>query len=234
MVITYASQILRQSQHQYCTTRREMLAAVTMGTHFCSYLRGAQFTLCTDHRSLRWLQKFRNSDGMLARWYVLLGQFSVTFEYRPGSQHANADGLSRPCGQCLRPDLCWILTLVYLRSGGVLNQIEGDREVVIAYASPDSPTVATSVLYYTSQNVGCCYDVYSFSLYLRVLCSLCAPTTGPSGGFKSFAIVTVCWLAGICFSASSQSCSNTDLDLSTLMWMAFHVSAVSVYDRIVQ
>ena len=75
-----------------------------MCRHFCSYLRGAQFTLRTDHRSLRWLQKFRNSDGILARWYMLLGQFSVTFEYRPGSQHPNADGISRQCGQCLRPD----------------------------------------------------------------------------------------------------------------------------------
>ena len=38
---------------------------------------------------------------MLARWYLL---FSVTFEYRPGAQHANADGMSRQCGQCQRPD----------------------------------------------------------------------------------------------------------------------------------
>ena len=41
---------------------------------------------------------------MLACWYLLLGQFSVTFEYRPGSQHANADGMSRQCGQCQHPD----------------------------------------------------------------------------------------------------------------------------------
>ena len=41
---------------------------------------------------------------MLVRWYLLLGQFLVTFEYRPGSQHANADGMSRQCGQCRRPD----------------------------------------------------------------------------------------------------------------------------------
>ena len=41
---------------------------------------------------------------MLARWYLLLGQFSVTFEYRPGAQHANADGMSTQCGQCRRPD----------------------------------------------------------------------------------------------------------------------------------
>ena len=67
-------------------------------------LGGAQFTLRTDHSSLRWLQKFCNEDGMLARWFMLLGQFSVTFEYRPGAQHANADRMSRQCRQCRRPD----------------------------------------------------------------------------------------------------------------------------------
>ena len=41
---------------------------------------------------------------MLARWYLLLGQFSVTFEYPPGSLHNNADGMSRQCGQCRCPD----------------------------------------------------------------------------------------------------------------------------------
>ena len=104
VVIAYASRSLRLYQRRYCTTRREMLAAVVMCTHFRSYLRGSQFTLRTDHSSLRWLQKFKNEDGMLARWYLLLGQFSVTFEYRPGSLHNNADGMSRQCGQCKRPD----------------------------------------------------------------------------------------------------------------------------------
>ena len=56
---------------------------------------GSRFTNTAVHR-------FRNEDGMLARWYLLLGQFSVTFEYRPGAQHA--DGMSRQCGQCQRPD----------------------------------------------------------------------------------------------------------------------------------
>ena len=104
VVIAYASRSLRISQRRYCTTRREMLAAVVMCTHFRSYLRGSQFTLRTDHSSLRWLQKFKNEDGMLARWYLLLGQFSVTFEYRPGSLHSNADGMSRQCGQCRHLD----------------------------------------------------------------------------------------------------------------------------------
>ena len=74
------------------------------GHTFSFILTGNQFTLRTDHSSLQWLQKFKNEDGMLARWYLLLGQFSVTFEYRPGSLHSNADGMSRQCGQCRRPD----------------------------------------------------------------------------------------------------------------------------------
>ena len=41
---------------------------------------------------------------MLARWYLLLGQFSVTFEYHPGAQHANADGMSRQFSQCQRSE----------------------------------------------------------------------------------------------------------------------------------
>ena len=28
----------------------------------------------------------------------------MTFEYRPGSLHSNADGMSRQCGQCRHPD----------------------------------------------------------------------------------------------------------------------------------
>ena len=104
MVIAYASRSLRLSQRRWCMTRRETLAAVVMCTHFHSYLRGAQFTLRTYHSFIWWLQKFCNGDGMLGRWYMLLGQFSDTFEYRLGAQHANADSMSRQCGQCTRPD----------------------------------------------------------------------------------------------------------------------------------
>ena len=51
VVIAYASRSLRLTQRRYCTTRREILAAVVMCTHFRSYLQGAQFTLRTDHSS---------------------------------------------------------------------------------------------------------------------------------------------------------------------------------------
>ena len=97
----YASRSLRLSQRRYCTTCREMLAVVVMCTHFRSYLRGAQFTLHTDHSSLRWLQKFRNEDGMLARWYLLLASFRLLLNIVQG---LNMPMRSRQCGQYRRPD----------------------------------------------------------------------------------------------------------------------------------
>ena len=46
-VIAYCSRALRPSQRKYCTTKREMLAAVSMCIQFRSYLRGAKFTIRT-------------------------------------------------------------------------------------------------------------------------------------------------------------------------------------------
>ena len=107
-VIAYCSRALRPSQRKYCTTKREMLAAVSMCIQFRSYLRGARFTLRTDHKSLVWLHRFKDTEGMMARWLHALQQFQFTIVHRAGSDHGNADGLSRaptdPCQQCTRVD----------------------------------------------------------------------------------------------------------------------------------
>ena len=85
-----------------------MLAAVSMCIQFRSYLRGARFTLRTDHKSLVWLHRFKDTEGMMARWLHALQQFQFTIVHRAGSDHGNADGLSRaptdPCRQCTRVD----------------------------------------------------------------------------------------------------------------------------------
>ena len=124
VVITYASRSLRLSKRRYCTTRREMLAAVVMCTHFRSYLRGAQFTLRTDHSSLRWLQRFRNGDGMLASWYLLLGQFSVTFEYGTG---VDSVGIHSGMGR-----VCWVLSGVMLLAVASGQFVHRHRWLVMA------------------------------------------------------------------------------------------------------
>ena len=86
---------VERSQRRYCTTKCEMLAAVAMCIQFRSYLRGAKFTLRTDHKSLVWLHRFKDMEGMMARWLHALQQFQFSIIHRPGRDHGNADGLSR-------------------------------------------------------------------------------------------------------------------------------------------
>ena len=104
VVIAYASRSLRLSQRRYCTTRREMLAAVVMCTHFRSYLRGSQFTLRTDHSSHRWLQKFKNEDGCWPAGTYCWANFQLHSSTDRDLYITTPMGMSRQCGQCRRPD----------------------------------------------------------------------------------------------------------------------------------
>ena len=98
-VIAYASSSFSKEERNYCTTKRELLAVIRMMEKFRHYLWGRHFTVRTDHGSLRWLSNFKDSDGMLARWLVRLGQYDYEIIHREGAKHLNADGLSR-CKQC--------------------------------------------------------------------------------------------------------------------------------------
>ena len=104
-VIGYFSHVLTKPEQQYCVTRRELLAVVTAVKHFHHYLYGSYFTIRTDHGSLRWLMNFKNPEGQMWRWLQVLSAYHFEILHRPGSQHNNADGLSRrPCDQCRHCD----------------------------------------------------------------------------------------------------------------------------------
>ena len=130
LVVAYCSRALRPSQRRYCTTKREMLAVVAMCLQFRSYLRGARFTLRTDHKSLVWLHRFKDTEGMLSRWLHSLQQFQFSIIHRPGKDHGNADGLSRapssPCRQCTRPD-CPPATLIFHDSDQPFDSVSTGR-----------------------------------------------------------------------------------------------------------
>ena len=55
-VLAYASK--SKAGKNYSVTRRKLLANVTFTDHFCQYLLGREFVLCTDHHSLSWLRNF--------------------------------------------------------------------------------------------------------------------------------------------------------------------------------
>lgn len=100
-VIAYASRTLTKSERKYCVTRKELLAVVHFVKHYRHYLYGKRFLLRTDHGSLKWLLRFKNPEGQLARWLEVISTYDIEIEHRPGKKHGNADALSRvPCAQC--------------------------------------------------------------------------------------------------------------------------------------
>ena len=94
-VIAYASRALTKEERKYATTKKELLGMVTFTKFFRHYLLGREFTLRTDHNSLRWLHNFQGLEGQLARWVEQLANFQYKIVHRPGKQHTNADALSR-------------------------------------------------------------------------------------------------------------------------------------------
>jgi len=99
--IAFFSKVMSQAQRNYCTTRRELYAAIASLQHFRHYLLGADVILRTDHYSIKWLNSFKRPEGLLARWLETLAEYSITVVTRQGRLHSNADCLSRPfCKQC--------------------------------------------------------------------------------------------------------------------------------------
>jgi hypothetical protein len=99
--IAYATRTVTKVERQYCVTRKELLAVVHFCKYFKHYLYGKRFTVRTDHGSLHWLSNFKSPEGQVARWIETLSVFDMKIEHRPGTQHRNADTLSRiPCKQC--------------------------------------------------------------------------------------------------------------------------------------
>ena len=91
--MAYYSKTFNPPEHNYCVTRRELLAVVKAVKHFRPYLFG----------SLIWLCKRTEPSCQVARWLEVLSEFHYSIEHRPGRLHGNADGLSRransPCKQ---------------------------------------------------------------------------------------------------------------------------------------
>ena len=74
--VAYYSQVLSCPEHQYCTTRKELLAVVKAVKHFHPYLYGRSFVLQTDHAALRWLLSFCLPEGQIARWLERLSSMT--------------------------------------------------------------------------------------------------------------------------------------------------------------
>jgi len=93
--IAYFSKKLNGTQRKYSVTELECYAAVLCVKHFRHYVEGFEFTIITDHASLRWLMNMSDLSGRLARWSLKLQCYKFSIEHRKGSLNVVPDTLSR-------------------------------------------------------------------------------------------------------------------------------------------
>ena len=95
LVISFASHVLNQSEHNYNVTEKELLSVVFACSKFRTYILGYPITVRSDHKSISFLQRCKLSHGRLTRWILALQEYHITWEYIPGKKNTAADALSR-------------------------------------------------------------------------------------------------------------------------------------------
>lgn len=93
--LAYYSRKLLPREQKYSTVEKECLAIKLAVEHFKIYLLGKPFTIHTDHRSLKWLNSFKDKNGRLTRWSLSLQPYVFDVMHKAGIKNGNADALSR-------------------------------------------------------------------------------------------------------------------------------------------
>ncbi|KAG5862546.1 hypothetical protein JTB14_025218 [Gonioctena quinquepunctata] len=93
--IAYASRTLTDTEINYSTIGKKMLAIVWATKYFRSYLFGKNFKIMSGHRPLQWLFSLKDANSKLVRWRLKLGEFDYKVVYKKGKANTNADALSR-------------------------------------------------------------------------------------------------------------------------------------------
>ena len=102
--VAYASRTLSETEINYSTIEKELLAILFCVTTFRPYLYGRKFTLVTDHRPLVWLHNIKDPGSKLLRWRLRLAEYDYDVIYKKGTINTNADALSRNPFMEIEPD----------------------------------------------------------------------------------------------------------------------------------
>jgi len=92
---SFMSKKLNKAQKNHSVTEQECLAAIICVKRFRAYVEGHEFTIITDHASLKWLMSQTDLHSRLARWALKLQAFNFKIEHRSGKLNVVPDALSR-------------------------------------------------------------------------------------------------------------------------------------------
>ncbi|KAL1446069.1 hypothetical protein WDU94_006611, partial [Cyamophila willieti] len=108
--VAFFSRTLNKSELQHSSVEKEAYAIVESLKYWRHYLIGRSFKIITDQRSVSFMfqqkHKSKIKNEKIVRWRLELSCFNFDIVYRPGSENAPADALSRISAAIhSRPDL---------------------------------------------------------------------------------------------------------------------------------
>ena len=93
--IYYSSRTLNESQLNYATSEKELLAIVFAFDKFRPYLIGNKVIVFTYHSAIKYLMTKKDAKPRLIRWVLLLQEFDMGIKDKKGFENMVADHLSR-------------------------------------------------------------------------------------------------------------------------------------------
>lgn len=80
---------------------RELFTVVYFMKYFRHFFMGRHFEVHTDHAFLVWIKNFKDVEGMLSCWLIVIDTDDIEISHRKGYQMKHVDALSRlPARPC--------------------------------------------------------------------------------------------------------------------------------------